>query len=165
MKRSYFKRKPISEQKPMKRTRLRVAGISTTAQDKKEIQRLVRLIVTHRDGGCVLRNLRCGNTAFVEDEKVVGTSTIQADHLVTRANSATYADPRLIVCICSGCHFWKKYHEKEYEKLVRLTLSSERKRLWNRAEEDRQAHKTYKMDWKLEIINLRQELKKYEVNE
>ena len=160
MKRTGFKFKP---RKPMKRSKLRIASISTTAQDKKEIQRLVRLIVTHRDGGCVLRNLRhCNSEAVVEDEKIISNVTIQADHLVTRANSATYADPRLIVCICSGCHFWKKYHEKEYEKLVRLTLSSERKRLWDRAEEDRQAHKTYKMDWKLEIVNLRQELKKYD---
>lgn len=162
MRRTGFKQKP---RKPMKRSRLRVAGVSDTAQDKKEIQRLVRLIVTHRDEGCILRNLRrCNVNAFVdEDEKVVASSSyIQADHLVTRANSATFADTRLIVCVCNGCHMWKKYHEKEYNQLVRTQLPNARKILWDKCEEARQSHRTSKMDWKLEILNLRKELKTYE---
>jgi hypothetical protein len=52
------------------------------------------------------------------------TGTIhQADHLITRANSATYADTRLIVCACKGHHGWKKWHQKEYEALVRTLIS------------------------------------------
>ncbi len=50
MKRTGFKKKAY---KPMKRTKLNVVGHSTTAQDKAEIQRLVRLIVTKRDKGCL----------------------------------------------------------------------------------------------------------------
>lgn len=163
MKRSGFKRKLTV---PMKRSRLRLAGTSTTAQDKQEIQRLVRLIVTYRDNGCVLRNLRkCGVNAFVdENEEIVATSSfIQADHLVTRANSASFADTRLIVCVCNGCHAWKNWNKESYDKLVRTQLSNARKILWDKCEEQRHAHKTKKMDWKLEILALRKELKQYEL--
>jgi len=30
-----------------------------------------------------------------------------ADHLITRANSATFADSRLVVCVCKSCHAFK----------------------------------------------------------
>lgn len=170
MKRSYFARKPTvplkrspfkRSYKQMRRTKIRVVGVSDTAEDKKEIQRLVRLIVTIRDGGCILRKYRCGVEASVIDEVVVADTTIQADHLVTRSNGATYADTRLIVCVCKGCHGWKKWHEKEYEALVRTLLPKQRVELWDRAEADHQAHKTRKMDWKLEILGLKQELKQW----
>lgn len=138
----------------MKRTRIRVAGKSTTAEDKKEIQRLVREIVMLRDKGCILRNLRyCGGE--------LGQAVIQADHLITRSNSATYADTRLIVCLCRDCHGWKHYHEKEYEILVKYILPKERIALWERCEEARQSHRTHKADWKVEILALKSELKLY----
>src|SRR5260221_540382 len=117
MKRGTFKQKI---RKPMKRTKLKVVGDNDTATLKQEIQDLVRLIVTYRDGGCAIRNFRhCGGEAHVSfckehnTVKIFSNNVIQADHLITRANSATYADTRLIVCICSGCHLWKKYHEIE----------------------------------------------------
>lgn len=148
MKRTGFKKKATV---PLKRTRIRVAGKSTTAEDKKEIQRLVREIVMKRDGGCVLRKLRnCGGE--------IGQAVIQADHLITRGNSATFADTRLIVCLCRNCHGWKHYHEKEYEALVRTILPKQRIQLWDRCEEARQAHRTHKADWKIEILALKQEL-------
>lgn len=156
----------------MKRTKLKVVGDNNTATLKKEIQALVRLIVTYRDGGCVLRHLRhCGGVAGVIQQttedgrlvlKIMSQNVIQADHLITRANSATFADTRLIVCLCKGCHAWKHWNEKAYEKLVRLTLPNDRKNLWDRCEEARQAHKTTKMDWKMEILALKKELKQYE---
>ena len=58
MKRSGFQKKDPADIKPMKRKKIRVAGKSTTAQRKKEIQRLVREIVIKRDGGCILRDIR-----------------------------------------------------------------------------------------------------------
>lgn len=169
LKRSYFKQKPRKPLKrtslkrgtsQLKRTRLNVAGHSTTAQDREEIQRLVRVIVTMRDGGCVLRKHRCGVEAYVQDEIVISDSIIQADHLVTRSNSASYADTRLIVCLCGPCHSWKHWHEKEYDALVRSILPVERLKLWDRVEEARQAHQTHKADWKLEITALKQEYAK-----
>lgn len=164
MRRAYFKQKP---RKPMRRTRIKVVGDNDTATLKQEIQALVRLICCYRDGGCVLRNLRkCGGEAEVTNYQgntvIVGHNIIQADHLITRSNSATFADTRLIVCLCKNCHAWKKYNDKAYEKLVRTQLSNERKNLWDKAEEYRQAHKTYKPDWRAEILNLKKELQTYE---
>lgn len=149
----------------MKRTKLKLVGDNSTATLKKEIQRLVRLIVTHRDKGCVLARLRkCGVEAFVdENQEIVATSSfIQADHLVTRANSATFADTRLIVCVCNGCHAWKNWNKESYDKLVRTQLPNDRKILWDKCEEARHQHKTQKMDWSMELVALKKELKTYE---
>lgn len=148
----------------MKRTKIHVVGHSTTAEDKAEIQRLIRLIVTIRDGGCILRTVRCGQEASVEGDTVVSNTVIQADHLVTRANSATFADTRLIVCLCKGCHGWKHWNEKEYENLVRCLIPIGRVKLWDTAEQLRQAHVTCKVDWKLAIIVLKQELRALQAN-
>jgi hypothetical protein len=49
-------------------------------------------------------------TNAVAFETMASLSYRQADHLTTRANSATYADTRLIVCACKGAHGWKKWH-------------------------------------------------------
>ena len=116
---------------------------------KREIQALLREIVIKRDGGCVLRKIR-----FCNDE------VLQADHLITRANSATYADSRLVVCICRTCHGWKHWHEKEYDALVKTILPADRVLLWEKSEIERQSHRAHKMNWVLEIIALKQELKK-----
>ncbi len=148
----------------MKRNRIKVVGDNDTAVLKQEIQDLVRMICCYRDGGCVLRNLRCGNSAMIEDGKIFSNEVIQADHLVTRANSATFADTRLIVCLCKACHGWKHWHEKEYEAMVKSVLSQKTIELWDKCETDRQAHKTYKPDWKMEILALKKELKNYERN-
>ena len=143
----------------MKRTKLKLVGYSTTAQLKQEIQRLVREIVMIRDGGCILRGLR--NCEGYINENVV----LQADHLVTRANSATFADTRLIVCLCRNCHAWKHWNEKEYEKLVKNVLPKNTIELWDKAEEYRQAHKTYKPDWSMAIVLLKAELNKVVLNQ
>lgn len=138
---------------------MRVVGDNDTALKRDDIQALVRLICCIRDGGCVLRNLRhCGGAAVVEDGKIISNNVIQADHLITRANSATFADTRLIVCLCRNCHGWKKWNEDEYEDLVKTVISKERVELWERCELDRKAHKAYKADWNLSIIALKREL-------
>lgn len=147
MRRTPFKKKIT---KPMKRTKIRVKGHSTVAELRDEIQSLVRDIVMLRDGGCILRKHRlCGGE--------IGEAVIQADHLITRSNSATYADTRLIVCLCKRCHGWKHWYEKDYDRLVKTILSPERVKLWEKCEEDRSRHITHKPDWKLEIISLKQE--------
>ena len=136
----------------MKRTKLRLKSSSTSAQLKGDIQYLVREIVMLRDEGCILRKIRhCGGE--------IGKSVIQADHLITRANSATFADTRLIVCLCRPCHGWKHWHEKEYDQLVKTILPKDRLELWEKCEADHHAHKTCKMDWAMEKLALEQELK------
>jgi hypothetical protein len=71
-----------------------------------------------RDGGCILRN--SFDVPSCESFDKNGVLIKQADHLITRANSATFADPRLVVCVCKGHHGWKKWHQKEYEARVAL---------------------------------------------
>ncbi len=135
---------------PLKRTRLRVVGTSPTAQLKREIQRLVREIVIARDGGCILRNIRhCDPDAV-----------LQADHLITRSNSATYADTRLIVCLCKPCHGgYKKWHKEKYDVLVKTVISKERVKLWDDSSALQHIPKRVgAYDWKLAIVALEQEL-------
>src|SRR5829696_4299006 len=100
----------------MKRVRLRLQSHSETAEIKREIQAVARDIVIARDGGCVLRNVRrCGGEP--------GFAVLQADHLITRSNSGTYADTRLIVCLCKSCHAWKSLGgnagKTQYDALVK----------------------------------------------
>ena len=139
---------------PLKRkTKLRVAGKSSASEDKREIQSLLRQIVMKRDKGCILRMERCGNE--LDTPGVV----FQADHLVTRANSATYADHRLVVCVCRGCHGWKHWHKEQYDALIKTILPEDTVRLWEKAEQSRwRPTNRSGSDWKLEIVALKQYL-------
>ncbi len=139
----------------MKRSKLRVRGISETSTLKEEIQSVLRSIVIARDGGCLLRAKRHCSKGL--DSNVV----YQADHLITRANNATYADSRLVVCVCRPCHFWKKYHQKEYDSLVKSILPKERIRLWEKCEQDSWRPVKHGVhDWKLDLLVLYKELAK-----
>jgi hypothetical protein len=148
---------------------LRIEGKSDTAIVKREIQGVLRQIVIARDGGCILRNVRqCGGEAgytFLEGGvigKVKGL-VLQADHLITRANSATYADSRLVVCLCRRCHAWKSLggnrNKAQYDALVKTLLPPERVKLWEACEGDSwRPHRTSSYDWKLALAALKQEL-------
>lgn len=127
---------------------LRIKGTSTTTELKDEIQYYVRAIVILRDGGCILTKYRhCADPV------------LQADHLITRANSATYDDTRLIVCLCRSCHGWKHWHKEEYDALVKSILDPKRVALWERAEQDswRPTHRV-SADWRISVASLKQEL-------
>lgn len=165
MKRSWIKRGTKgfnAPQKPLKRAKLRLQGVSDTAVLKREIQNLVREIVIKRDGGCVLRNTYGvpGCNGYATDGHLV----LQADHLISRGNSATYGDTRLIVCVCKGHHGWKSVgsnlRKAEYDAVIRKILSLERVALWDMAEADR--FRAHKMDWQLVKLSLEKELNKYE---
>jgi len=123
------------------------------SQAKREIQRLLREIVIKRDGGCVLRRLRhCGGE--------IGQAVLQADHLITRGNSATFSDSRLVVCACKSCHGgFKKWNKEQYDSIIRSILPKERVELWERCL--RESWRPVKMDWSKELVGLNQELKKY----
>ncbi len=155
LKRSGFKQKLTT---PLKRTKLRVVGHSTTAELKKEIQFLLRLIVIRRDRGCILRDVRhCGGELGIEGV------VFQADHLISRSNSATFADSRLVVCVCKRCHGWKSVgsnkRKTEYDELVKPLLSNKIQTLWDQCEQDSwKPSRTGANDWKLHIIQLKQEL-------
>jgi hypothetical protein len=138
----------------MKRTALRVAGISDTATTKREIQAVVRDIVIIRDGGCILRDIRLCGGGLGNDV------VLQADHLITRSNSATYADTRLIVCLCKSCHAWKSIGSKrEYDEMVKTILPADRVTLWEACERDSwKPKRTTAYDWSMELVALKQEL-------
>lgn len=154
--------------KPLRRTKLRVVGHSETSDIKQEIQDLCRAIVIARDGGCIFRNQyawmaqgsipACGGFRISDGELI-----LQADHLITRANSATFADTRLIVCVCQAHHGWKSLgsnaRKAQYDELVRTLISPERVALWDRCEQDSwRPKRTSAMDWKLQLAALKNEL-------
>ena len=123
----------------------------SAAQQKREIQGLLREIKIKEQGGkCFLYKKRgCGGE--------VGKEVMQFDHLVSRGNSASFADPRLGVLLCRPCHGgWKQWHKPDYDRLVKSILPKEIVELWERVEADK---KPYRMDWKLEIVYLKSKLK------
>lgn len=153
MKKTPFKRKIT---KPLKRTRLRVVGKSDTATLKKEIQAVLREIVIKRDGGCILRDYpetgKCGG--YRNDGKLI----LQAEHLNSRSHTSTFADPRNVVCLCQRHHiYWKPQNSKRYWEIVEEQIGATRWEWLQRAMQDRRA---YKVDLKLELLALKQELKK-----
>lgn len=144
---------------PLKRkTALNIVGHSDTAQLKEAIQVELRRIVIARDGGCVLRNSydvqSCGG--YAKDDHLI----LQADHLLTRANSATFADPRLVVCVCKAHHGWKSVgsnrNKAQYDAAVHKVLSEERVTLWDACEKDSwRPRRTYSSDWAKELAYLK----------
>lgn len=132
---------------------------SDTNVIKDQIQDIARLVVIARDGGCIARNEHwhtCGG--YAKDGHLI----LQADHLLTRANSATYSDTRLIVCVCKGLHGWKKWNEKEYNQRIRELLPPERVALWDKMHDERyRPMRKVTYDWSLELAALKQELACY----
>ena len=146
----------------MTRTALRVQGISDTATIKREIQYIAREIVIARDGGCLLRDLHYDGIPECDGYANNGQLILQCDHLVTRSNSATFADTRLMVCVCRGHHAWKSLgsnaRKKEYDDLVRTLISAERVKLWDECERDSwRPVRTTTYDWQLQLAALKQE--------
>lgn len=141
-------------------TPLRVKGHSDTATVKEEIQKTVRAIVIARDGGCIMRDLHYFDFPECGGYRKDGELILQADHLVTRSNSATFADTRLIVCVCKAHHGWKSVGSNlrkfRYDGIVRDLISEERVALWDRCEEE--SWKAVKMNWQVELAAVKQEL-------
>lgn len=143
--------------RPLKRSILKQLNESPSAIAKREIQSLVRRIVILRDGGCILRNLV--DAPPCSGWRKDGQLVLQADHLITRANSSTYADTRLVVCVCKGHHGWKKYNKEQYDDVVSRVLSPERVLLWEGAMQDSwRPARRYSADWELSIVLLKREL-------
>lgn len=160
MKRSWIKK----SSKPLKKR-----GTSETSVLKEKIQELERKIVIIRDGGCVLRTLQGKsiqgvNIPMCNGYRNDGEMILQADHLITRSNSGTFADTRLIVCLCKGHHGWKSVgsnlRKEQYDTVLKTILPKDRLELWE--EWERKKYEPYRMgatDWKMEIVNLECELK------
>jgi hypothetical protein len=153
-----------------RRTPLAAKGGSDTASIKEDIQATVRAIVIARDGGCIFGIYAAGDTltnrilpdvpqcnGYAKDGHLI----LQADHLITRANSATYADTRLVVCVCKGHHGWKKWNEQRYNEIVRQLLPADRVALWDKAHAARYIPtRMTSSDWAKELAALKQELRR-----
>lgn len=139
-----------------RRTALAAIGKSDTAQLKQAIQDELLRIVLKRDGGCFL-NGKFGHVC--SGWRKDGTVVHQADHLIERSNSATYADPRLVVCVCKGIHAWKhfkKSNHDQYNAWVRQLLPPDRVTLWDACERDSwRPTRTSSSDWAKELAYLR----------
>lgn len=147
--------------------RVRIVGHGDTLDAKEEIQALLREIVILRDGGCILRDevlqARYGLPGCSGSRKD-GTLIHQADHLESRGHAATYADSRLVVCVCKAHHGWKSVGEnlrkEQYDAIVRTLLSPDRVALWDRCKAMNQGPtRGHTMYWKLELAALKQELR------
>jgi hypothetical protein len=147
----------------MKRTKLKRKGTSPQAIIKDQIQAILRQIVIARDGGCIFRHYKneinhqyreCGG--WRKD----GGLILQAEHLHTRANASSFSDTRLVICICQRHHiYYKPQHSNEYYRIVKKHIGPARTKLLEAVQQDRTAHK---VDMMLELVALKQELKKYE---
>lgn len=121
-----MKRTPLRKVSLRSKKSLKLPNHESSADLKKDIQALLRKIVILRDGTCILRKYR-----YCEDP------VLQADHLITRSNSATYADSRLVVCLCRSCHGgYKQWNKEKYDSMVRTILPKERVQLWDRCSKD-----------------------------
>lgn len=142
------------------KTRIRVVGQSDIATTKQNIQDLLLAIVKIRDGGCILRSVAGHHcNGFANDGHLI----VQADHLITRSNSATYGDIRLVVCVCKGAHGWKSVgsnvNKAQYDALVKTLLPPDRVKLWEACEADSwRPVRTGIYDWKMTEIALKGEL-------
>ena len=118
-----------------------------------------------RDGGCYLANSDRVKVAHFlspcSGYRKDGELILQCDHLVTRSNSATFADTRLMVCLCKGHHGWKSVgsnlRKAQYDALMREILPKDRVELWDKCEKE--SWKPHKMNWKVELTALKQEYK------
>jgi|SRR3990167_9920734 len=152
MKRSYFKQKP---RKTMKRSPLRMRGVSDSSVLKEQGQAVLRQVVIARDGGCILREYpetgKCG------PRKANGELVLQAEHLNSRSHAVSFLDSRLAVCLCQRHHiYWKPQNSARYWEIVEGEIGPKRWELFKKVRDDYRAHK---VDLKLELINLKNELK------
>lgn len=155
MKRSYFKPKP---RKPLKRTKLRVKGTSTTTQLRDEVQSYLRAIAIKRDKTCVMSKYpetgKCGG--YRKDGELI----LQFDHLNSRTHASSFSDPRLGILVCQRHHiYYKRQYPFEYERCAIDEIGKKRAELLYKVRADKKA---YKVDLKLALVGLKQELKSYE---
>jgi hypothetical protein len=88
-----------------------------------------------------------------------GELILQFEHLVTRANSASYGDLRLGVILCVRHHiYFKPQHSELYWRLIKAHIGPERTALLQRVQDDRSPHRVFVSDWQTLEAVLRAEL-------
>jgi len=123
----------------------------TASKIKKLLQAKLREKAIERDGMCVIGQhldslpdqwRLCGN--YTKDGRLI----LQAEHLVGRANSRSYADMDNIVLICLRHHFFfKQQCGALYWDIIRRHIGEER---WGKIEaweKDKSPHHMVAGDW------------------
>ena len=150
---------PLPRRTPLRsKARIRVAGHSDTAEIKERIQALLRRSAIQRDGGCVLRHYP--ETGACGGYTNAGELILQAEHLVTRSNSVSFADMRNIVCLCRHHHgHYKPEHSLEYWTIIQRHIGPQRWEWVQRVLNDRSPHRFFLSDWKMLEVALEREIK------
>jgi hypothetical protein len=129
-----MKRTPLKRKTPLKsrqthskasvRSALRQMSKSPVAGYKRRIQAALNALGQARDGGCIMRHYpesgECGG--YANDGHLI----LQWDHILTRSNSATFADLRNGIILCKRHHiFWKKQYPMLWAELVYRHIGAE----------------------------------------
>lgn len=153
MKRTPLKRKTRLKAKRGLKTKsgLKKRGKSTVSKIKNRIQALLRARAIERDGECVVgqyRNLLPATYYYCGPLRTDGEIIVQAEHLVGRSNSASYADMDNIILLCMRHHFYfKKQHGALYWSIVQTHIGPERWEKVKTWEADRSPHRMRAADW------------------
>lgn len=141
-----------------RRTPLKKQSDSSVSKLKRDIQAKLRQRAIERDGSCVIGQYQhwlpfqyqeCG------PHRNDGELILQAEHLVGRANSASYADMDNIILLCMRHHFFfKKQHGALYWELVRKHIGEARWAKVQQYELDHFPHHFVKQDWKDQLDGL-----------
>jgi hypothetical protein len=80
----------------------------------------------------------------------------------------TFADSRLVACVCKARHGWKSVgsnaRKAQYDALVKQILPPDRVTLWEKCEADSwRPARTTAYDWKLLLAVLKQELRELQI--
>lgn len=151
----------LKRKSPLKRnTTIRIKAHSTTTEQRDEVQRLLREICIKRDKTCLLSFYP--ETGLCGPQKKDGHLVLQAEHLNSRQNSISFADSRNVVLLCQRHHiYWKPQHSKRYWEIIEEVIGPNRWEWLEEVQDFAASHRTYKLDYKLAIIALKQELSSY----
>lgn len=137
---------------PLKRSRLRLRGVSDTSVLREQIQAKLRQGVIKRDRVCLLADYpEAGKCNAIQ----------QCEHLISRSQSSTFADLRNCVLLCSRHHiFWKPQNSQRYWEIIEEMIGPDRWDWTQKMRKEQSSHRSYKIDWKLELLALESEIKK-----
>lgn len=132
---------------------------SPVTQCKDRIQSVLREIAIKTYGKCVLSKYR--ETGVCGPRRKDGQIIVQAEHLVSRARSVSYADMRNIVLLCKRHHgYWKTQNSRRYWEIIEEIIGPERWKWIKKVEADQRGYNFQLYDWEKLEIGLRDELKK-----
>lgn len=126
--------------------------LPSVSKVKKDIQAKLRERAIERDKTCVVGqnpSLLPSNWLQCAPFRKDGELVLQAEHLVGRANSASYADMDNIVLLCQRHHFYfKTQHPALYWNIIQKHIG---KRRWDKIqalEADHRPHHFVSSEWR-----------------